>query len=206
MCLGLFLGLSALAVAAQTMIRIKTRHELYADDAFLFFGLTCMCVATGIAYTVLSAAYLSEATIFGPGNYTLTPQELPKYLKDVGNMNIFIVFAWAAEFSVKMSLLFFFRQLVRRAQRLTTYVHVIMGITTVVWAVCVCEPFMTCPHFGLSILSEIPRDPLVAIRLIKRDCTAKCTPLNVPLQVGITVLIVVLDICTDIMSMVPLYP
>lgn len=157
-----------LAVATRTVIRIKTRHELYADDAFLVFGLMCMCVATGLAYTVVAIVYLQEAIVLDPEHYTLPLQEIPTLLKDLEIIDVFIVLAWTAEFSVKMSLLFFFRLLVKRLQRLTMYVHIVMGITTVVWAVLICEPFITCPHFGLSGLSELPNSPYMAISLMQR--------------------------------------
>ena len=127
-----------------------------------------MCIATGLAYTVVSIGYLQEAIVFDPEHYTLPLQELPTLLKDLEIVDVFIVFAWTAESSFKISLLLFFRLLVKRLQRLTMYVHIVMGITTVVWAVLICEPFITCPHFGLSGLSELPSSPYMAIPLMQR--------------------------------------
>ena len=156
-CLGVFLGLSMLAVAGRLTIRIKTRHKLYVDDAFLCFGLICMCVATGLAYSTVSIVYLQEAAIFEPERYSFPPGNAAKFIENLVIVDLFVVFAWTAEFSVKVSLLLFFRLLVKRLKRLTRYVDLVLGITIVVWAVLVCEPFITCPHYVLSDLSECPR-------------------------------------------------
>ena len=148
-CLGAFLGLSVLAVAARTVIRIKSRHSLYADDAFLFFGLICMCIATGLAYVVLPLSYLQEAVFIDPEQHKLTYDVLPALERDQKLTNMFFLFSWTAEFAVKLSLLFFFRQLVQRLPRLTLYVKSVMVVTTVVWVVLICEPWILCPHTRL---------------------------------------------------------
>ena len=166
-CLGTFLGLSALAVAARTAIRIKTRHGLYVDDVFLFFGLTCMAVTTGLAYPVVSIMYLEEATLFEPGRYTVPQNDLPILLRDMQIIDVFGVFAWTAEFSVKMSLLLFFRLLVKRLPPLILYVRIVIGTTALVWATLVCEPFIACPHFGISMLSKSPYPCVVIALLLK---------------------------------------
>ena len=150
----MLLGFSILAVGARFIIRIKTSHKLHIDDAFLVFGLACMCVATGLAYPIISIVYVEEAITFDPQHYTLSAYELPQLLEDLKIIDVFVVFAWTAEFSVKISLLLFFNLLVSRLKRLTIYVRSVIGLVTVVWAILVCEIFITCPHFGLSSVSE----------------------------------------------------
>ena len=84
---------------------MKTRRNLYADDAFLFFGLTCMCVATALSYTMISSWYLQEVMIFSPEKPLLSPKEVSKSIQDTAIIDVCVILAWTAEFSVKMSLL-----------------------------------------------------------------------------------------------------
>ena len=113
-----------------------------------------MAITTGLAYPIVSIVYLEEAITLEPGRYTLPQNDLPMLLRDMQIIDVFVVFAWTAEFSVKMSLLLFFRLLVKRLPPLTLYVRIVIGTTALVWAVLVCEAFLTCPHFGISILSK----------------------------------------------------
>lgn len=134
-----------LAVAARLTIRIRSRHTLYIDDSFLCFGLVCMCVSTGLAHSIVSLSYTGEAVTFEPRQHALPLDDIPKILQDTLLTDFFVVFAWTAEFSVKMSLLLFFRLLVKRLRRLTLYVNTVMGAITVVWAILVCESFILFP-------------------------------------------------------------
>ena len=113
-----------------------------------------MCIATGLAYTFVSTIYLEEAISFDPAHYKWPLDDIAKLLRAGTTIDVYTVLAWTAEFAVKISLLFFFKVLVERVQRLTFYVNFVMGIVTVVWAVLVCEPFIFCPHFGLSSLGK----------------------------------------------------
>lgn len=132
---------------------MRTRHRLYLDDAFLFFGLVCLCTATGFAYALLHSGYLEEGFVAHP-NQTIPSDDVSKVLKRLRMVDVFVVFAWTAEFSVKVSLLLFFRQLVDRLPRLTTYVNFAMGFTVLVWAFLVGELFIVCQHLGIQTISE----------------------------------------------------
>jgi len=159
-----------------------------------------MCIATGLVYSVISVFYLQEAAEFDPEQYKLPLNDLPKLLESLKINDVFVVFAWTAEFSVKISLLLFFRRLVNRLPRLTLYVKFVMGFATVVWAVLLCEPFLLCPYFGLAAICEFYRPTVLSLRGTERS-TAECVPTNVQLTIALTVFIILLDILTDIMSM-----
>ena len=94
--------------------------------------------------------------VSSPEKPLLSPEEVSKLIQDTTIIDVCFIFAWTAEFSVKMSLLFFFKQLVDRLPRLTLYVKFVMAFTIVVWAVLICEPFIACPNFGVSSLSKSP--------------------------------------------------
>ena len=180
---------------------MKTRHNLYADDAFLFFGLTCMCVATALAYSMISTWYLQETMIYRPEKPLLSPKELSKFIQDKKIIFVCVVLSWTAEFSVKMSLLLFSKQLVNRLPRLTLYVKFVMAFTVVVWAVLICEPFISCPYFRMPNLGKSPMYYIfLRTVLIGRGYSAKCANSKVSRTVGFTAFIITLDILTDIMS------
>lgn len=142
-----------LAVAGRTIVRLQTRRRLYLDDSFLFFGLVCMCTATGLAYSVLDIIYLEQSVIVHPDPQSL-PLDLSKVLKSQTIVDVYTGLTWTAEFSVKISMLILFRQLVDRLPRLTAYVNCAMVFTVLVWAFLVCGPFIICPHVGVEAFSE----------------------------------------------------
>ena len=113
-----------------------------------------MCVATGLAYLIVPIIYFEEAAAFDPEHFTLPKGDLPKLLEDLAIGDVFIILSWTAEFMVKISLLLFFRLLVKRLKRLTLYVRFVLGYTTVVWAYLVVESFIICPYFGYKYLSK----------------------------------------------------
>ena len=115
-----------------------------------------MYVATALAYTMIPTWYLQEATLFRPEKPLLSPKEVSKLVVNLTIIDVCNVLAWTAEFSVKMSLLLFFKQLVNRLPRLTLYVKFVIAFAIVVWAVLICEPFMACAHLGVSSLSKSP--------------------------------------------------
>ena len=162
-----------------------------------------MCIATALAYAFVSTIFLEEAMSLDPAHYEWPSDGIPKVLRAESLTIVYAVLAWTAEFAVKISLLLFFKVLVKRVQRLTFYVNCVIGIVTVVWAVLVCEPFMFCPYFGLAALSK-SSDTLVQFTCFadRACCKAKCGVPNVPLILGLSILIAILDIATDLMSII----
>ncbi|KAL8919403.1 MAG: hypothetical protein Q9172_004995 [Xanthocarpia lactea] len=144
------LGISILATAARTIIRLKTRRRLYTDDGFLFFGIACLCMATGLLQPTFHINYLQRASVFYPNEYKRPLGDLPKFLKTLKLNAAFIVLTWTTIYSVKLSLLIFFLQLVERLPRLTLYVKSVMVITVLAWAYLVVQPFIACPYFDVK--------------------------------------------------------
>ena len=131
-----------------------------------------MCVATGLVYSFVTAAYFQEAILF---DATIPSQEMNIVTPSAIILNFFVFFGWTAECLVKMSLLIFFRALVMRLHRLNLYVHAIMGITAVAWVVIVCADFASCPHF-VSTSSELPTTLVTAISLSIRVLQLSALP------------------------------
>lgn len=145
-----------------------------------------MAIATGLAYPIVSIVYLEEAIEFESERHTMPMNELPKLIQDLEITDIFVAFAWTAEFSVKISLLLFFKLLVKRLPRLTLYVKFVIGTTTLVWAVLVCDIFITCPHFGISILGKSHHPCVITAhvtdrhwlhsKMYSKQCSSHCWP------------------------------
>ena len=105
---------------------------------------------------MISTWYRQEAIGSSPENPLLSPKEVSKLIQDKAISDVCVVLSWTAEFSVKMSLLLFSKQLVNRLPRLTLYVKFVMAFTIVVWAVLICEPFISCPYFRMPNLGKSP--------------------------------------------------
>lgn len=150
-CIGLFIGLSVISVTGRLGIRIRGGHRLQLDDAFLLFGLACMCVAAGLIYSTVSLIFLEEAATLYQKAYPIPWNKLP-YGVDVAIA--LTIIQWTAEASVKISLLLFFKVLVRRLKHLSRYVNSLLILTSLLWAFFISSPVIICPHHGLSSLSR----------------------------------------------------
>lgn len=123
-----------------------------------------MCIATTLFYTCVSDVYLAVALESDPGHVKLPQSSLRRLWESSEREMIYIVFAWTAEFAAKISLLFFFKRLVDRLPRMTLYVKCVMGFTTMIWIVLICEPFIICAHFGQTMMSESYMRTLISSR------------------------------------------
>lgn len=45
-----FFGISILAAIAQIAIRLRYRKRLFADDAFLFLAVVCLCISMALLH------------------------------------------------------------------------------------------------------------------------------------------------------------
>ena len=143
-----------MAVFARTFVRLRTVHRIYNDDVLLWFGLICMCAATGLFYSFISVVYQLKALAIDLGHHRPPLDKIPELLKAIREYRALAFLAWTAEFTMKLSLLLFFQRLVDRIPRLTLYVRFVMAFTTVAWILLMCEPLMTCPQVGMAVLSK----------------------------------------------------
>lgn len=113
-----------------------------------------MCAAIGLLYADMPRLYLQEAVFEDPKHFQLTASDIPELWESLRMEDAFLILAWTAEFSVKISLLLFFRRLVDRLPRMTLYVRFVLGFTIIVWIIIVCEPFMICRYFDATMIGE----------------------------------------------------
>ena len=62
----------------------------------------------------------------------------------------FLTLTWTTIFAVKLSFLFFFRQMVDRLKSVMIYWKVVVGITVVSYCYCAAGVFIACPKFGIE--------------------------------------------------------
>ena len=156
-CLATFGTLSFLLFALRSAIRLRTHHPLDLSDTLLFVGCLCFCIASGLAYSILRAVYLSEAiaiAIVQDSTASINPSDRKSVFNVVLVYDAVPFLTWTAEFAVKLSILSSFRVLVRRLPRLTTYLWVTVGFNTFVWGFLALLDFVTCPSAGRARMGE----------------------------------------------------
>lgn len=154
---GLFYGISVVLIMVQLVIRIYTRRKLYIGDCVLLFGLACLSAATYLDFTRSRMVFLNNALRIRP-KIVPTVSELMDLLNSMKFLHLYLALIWTTTFSVKLSFLIFFKQLIDRVSgRTTIFFWIVVAFTVVSWMFIVSEPFILCPYFdskaGESLLS-----------------------------------------------------
>lgn len=146
--IGVFFCLAVISVAGRMVTRIYTRRRLFLDDAFLVFGLACLCVATVLCYRMVRTLCLVEAIQRYPD--IIIPIDQFEPLLNAMAMGVSILcLTWTTTFVVKFSFLILFWHLIQRTSRwLHRYYWTVAGTCVISWMFVICEPFMLCHYFG----------------------------------------------------------
>lgn len=148
--LGLFGGISVVLILVQLFIRIHTRRKLYLDDYVLLFGLACLGAASYLGFTHSRAIFVHQATRIRP-KIVATIGELMEQQNSLKILDSFLALIWTTTFSVKLSFLIFFKQLIDRvSRRILIYLWTVVVFTVVSWMFIVSEPFILCHYFGFE--------------------------------------------------------
>lgn len=137
-------------VFVRTVIRFRYQKQFLLDDAFLYFGVICLCVAVGLLLQFSEAMYATENYIItGEGEYRANRvSELARFDK---NSDAYLALTYTTLFSVKLGFLFFFRILVRRVRKMAIYWWTVLAIMIVAWPVSiVAATAPSCPVFGIN--------------------------------------------------------
>ena len=123
--------IALLFLLARTVIRCRYQRQLLLDDIFLFFGVLCLCAAFG-----------PLMLLFFHGEYTWS---------DINKIyDAYFTLTYSTLFSVKLSFLFFFRNLLRRAQKMIVYWWTVLAIIFIAWPVSILAAVApSCPIFGV---------------------------------------------------------
>ena len=130
------------------MIRIYTRRRLFLDDAFLVFGLACLCATTVLFYRKVRIMYMIDVApqyfdIINSADQFQSLLNASKFLYTIHAL------MWTTIFAVKFSFLILFWHLIlRTSKRLKRYYWAVTGTCVISWMYVICGPFMICPYFG----------------------------------------------------------
>jgi hypothetical protein len=147
---ALFFGLSIISVIARATIRFHTHPKPTLDDCLIFFGCGCLIIATGLTYRNFDNMYATQAIWENPQfMYTTGHKEMVTALNEFNTFNkISLSLFWTATFSVKLSFLAFFRQLIESMENIHRYYRFVVVFTVVSWMFVVAEPHILCPYVG----------------------------------------------------------
>lgn len=137
---------------ARTFIRFRNRQLRILDDALLLFACLCLVAATILLTKGAPSLYLVEQLQLNPeAAASVTLQQtsaaiikLQRYGYTSG------ILTWFSVFAVKFCYLSFFRQLIDRVSRVTTYWRLTLAVTCVACVFNVCSSFIACPKLGAS--------------------------------------------------------
>lgn len=142
--------LAVLAVAGRLALRVFTRRRLFLGDAFVIFGLACLCAATALSYHMTRTLPIGEALQRYSGIVILAEQN-QSLLSDMEFAASVFCLIWTTTYAVKFSFLVLFWQLIQRVSKwLTRYYWVVVGTCIISWLFVISEPFVLCQYFGLS--------------------------------------------------------
>lgn len=147
--IGVFFCLAVFGVTGRMVTRIYTRRRLYLDDAFLVFGLTCLCAATVLCYRMVRTLCLVEALQRYPGEIIIPIDQLKPLLDAMAVGVSVLCLTWTTTFVVKFSFLILFWHLIQRTSKwIHRYYWAVTGTCVISWMFVICEPFILCHYFG----------------------------------------------------------
>jgi hypothetical protein len=171
------------SVVARVVLRLRTWRRLFLDDYFLFLGASFLIATTGMLYTIYTTLYIDTAILADlTVAFAISATQLQDVVNNAASYTItVIVLCWCATFSVKLSFLAFFKQLINGVPKMRVYYWFMVVFVVVTWAFLVGEAFILCPYFGSASAKCFSHD---------RDL----------LYISLTGLVTALDGITDLMS------
>lgn len=148
---GALYGFSIIAAALHIALKLRNNRGLQTEDFFLFLACACLTISTALIYRLLSGILIGES--FADPHNSLT-ESLPFLVKPIPSYQreayAFLGLTWGSIFSFKFSILFFFRQLINRLDRIIAFWKITMVITIISLFCCIISFLAVCPHFGVS--------------------------------------------------------
>lgn len=149
---GTLHGFSIIAAALHIALKLRNNRRLQTEDFFLFLACACLTISTALIYRLLSSDILIGESFADPDISLI--ESLPVLVKSISSYQreayAFLGLTWGAIFSFKFSILFFFRQLINRLDRITAFWKITMVITIISLFCCIISFLTVCPHFGIS--------------------------------------------------------
>ena len=143
-----------LATIGRVLIRFRYQNRLFADDYVLLFGCISLIAAFTITNVMFEYIFFDMSLILGPLPVVIKQAEASNFEDEILSYQQLSfseeVLCWLTIFSVKTSFLIFFRQMIHRMERISTYWKVTVGVCIFSGMFNICSIFISCPHFGVS--------------------------------------------------------
>ena len=144
-----------LAALARTAIRIHSRQPFQTDDFLLGFACVTLIASAVLLYVMLDTIYWDMNLILNPFSpATITAFLTPGFFDRIRwyqQMSFsFLTLTWTTIFAVKLSFLFFFRQMCDRLKHVMIFWRIVLVITILSYCYCAAGVFIGCPKFGLE--------------------------------------------------------
>jgi hypothetical protein len=151
---GTFFALAIISVIARAIIRYHSRPKPTLDDYLMFFGTACLIAGTGLLYRNLENMYATQAIWEDPMFLFRQVEGKDHMFKALMEFQLFNKIAlsliWTTTFSVKLSFLAFFSQLIQSVDNIRKYYWFVVGFTIVSWMFVTGEQHILCPHVGMA--------------------------------------------------------
>lgn len=146
---GALYGFSIIAAALHIALKLRNNRSLQAEDFFLFLACACLTISTALIYRLLSSGILIGESFADPDIYLIEslPVLISSYQREA---YAFLGLTWGSIFSFKFSILFFFRQLINRLDKIIAFWKITMVITIISFLCCIISFLVVCPPFGIS--------------------------------------------------------
>ena len=132
---------TTLITVVRTYVRVSKQKRLHADD-YALFGAVAFYFALAALY-IVDIPYLYAFLDYTSGNAPFTPDLTEKYAYMMRINYAVTPLFWAVLWSVKMSLLLFFKRVIRGTIWMRVW-WVIFGITVLSFVGCVVSEFTSC--------------------------------------------------------------
>lgn len=144
---GALYGFSIIAAALHIALKLRNNRRLQTEDFFLFLACACLTISTALIYRLLSSGITIGESFADPD---ISPVPLKSFSSYQREAYAFLGLTWGSIFSFKFSILFFFKQLINRLDRIIAFWRITMVITIISFLCCIISFLTVCPHFGIS--------------------------------------------------------
>ena len=152
--ISVFFTAALLAAMSRITARICYQKRIFIDDYVLLFGCVAMTASFILVNTFLEDLYWGMFLELGPMEQVILESETAGFddrilhYQQMSFANA--VLTVLTIFAVKVSYLIFFRQMLYRLQAQMMYWKAVTIIVIVAGLFCICNMFISCPHFGVS--------------------------------------------------------
>lgn len=191
-------GVAIITYITHAYIRARIQKQFGIEDALLLFAVTCLCGATGVAFSAVQGHYDSIQVILHT-DFDLLLNVLDDIPKIAKLSNSAATLWWFVIFPVKLAYLFFFRRLLVRLPNLKRWWWCVVAFTIPAGLASVAAAWLTCPYFtveGVICKWNIGQSAIFGAEILSPACSGASASYRTIRDTSITT---VMDVVTDIL-------